>query len=103
MSESAEWLAAHQGEFLRRVGHVWECGDDDCGCEQAVVIAYYRNKVVPRARVPVGEWAGEFRTDHEPGADEDLVAHRHALRESDPDLEASIEWQGGIDYGIESA
>lgn len=93
-----EWMLAHKGELIRRVGMVWECYDD-CGCTEAQIIAYYRNKVVWNARVPVVEWSGTWRTDGEPGADAELAEKRRELRAEDPDLEASIEWQRGVDYG----
>jgi hypothetical protein len=97
VSDNAEWMATHKGEYLKSWGYVWTC-DDDCGCEQAQIVDYYRNKVVYNARVPITAWAGEFHTDHEPGADAELAAYRRRLREVDPDREAAIEWQRGVDY-----
>lgn len=99
MTDRDEWLEKHKGAYIQTVGMVWECGDDECGCTEAQIVAYYENKVV-RARVPITEWAGEFHTEHEGGADEELAAYRRALREGDPQREASIIWQEGIDYGL---
>lgn len=96
---SDDWMTDHKGEFLYRWGRVWECGDDECGCTEAQIVAYYQNKVVHNGRVPVVEWSGEFRSDHEAGADEELAAHRRHLREADPQYEAATQWQRGIDYG----
>lgn len=98
MTDAQTWMLEHKGALVRRVGMIWECGDDTCGCEQARVIAYYQNKVVPRARVPVCEWEGNFFTDHESGADDELAAHRRELAKTDPAREAAIEWQRGVDY-----
>lgn len=102
MSESPEWLREHQGAHLYTYGYVWECGDDECGCTQAMVVDYFQNKVLPRARVPINAWSGEFHTEHEPGADADLAEYRRTLKEADPEREAAIEWQGGVDYEARS-
>jgi len=103
MSESQEWMAEHKGRYLKTVGYIWECGDDDCRCEQAVIVDYFENKVDHRFRVPVNAWRGTFTTWEgrvEGGIDPDaeLVARRRHLRETDPEREAAIEWQRGIDY-----
>lgn len=91
-------MRIHKGEPIKTVGMVWECYDE-CGCTEAQVITYHRNKVVPSARVPVVEWSGISHTDHEPGAAAELAAYRRRLREEDPEREAAIEWQSGVDYG----
>lgn len=99
MTESDEWLREHKGALVRTVGMIWECYDD-CRCTQAVVTSYYRNLKAWNARVPVNDWAGEFHADGEPGADRELAIYRRALKETDPDLEAAIEWQRGVDYDL---
>lgn len=96
-----QWMAEHKGPHLKTVGYVWECEDDECGCSQAVVVSYYRNKVVPNARVPINDWAGDFYTDHESGADLDLAEYRRHLKATEPEREAEIEWQQGVDYDRE--
>lgn len=98
MSETQEWMDKHKGPLVRTVGMVWECYDDECGCTQAQIISYYRNKVVWNAVVPVVDWEGEFHTDHESGADEELAVHRRQLKLQAPEREASIQWQNGVDY-----
>lgn len=100
--ESAEWMAAHKGRYQKTVGYIWQCGDE-CGCEQAVVVDYFENKTDPRFRVPVGVWEGSFvvgdsREPDDPSPDAELAEYRRHLRESDPEREAAIEWQDGVDY-----
>ncbi len=101
MSEHDEWMAKHKGEYLRTVGEVWDCRDEECGCTQAQVTDVFRNKVTGTSLVFVGIWAGEFHTDHEPGAGAELAAYRRELRKSDPEREATIRWQEGVDYGLD--
>lgn len=100
MTDSAEndaWLREHKGDYIKSWGYVWTC-EDECGCSQAQVVDFYQNKVVHSARVPITAWEGEFHTECEPGADAELAEYRRALRESDPEREAAIEWQRGVDY-----
>lgn len=99
---SAEgWMRTHKGDHVRTVGMVWVCEDDDCRCSQAQVVSYYRNLVAPHARVPVLDWEGEFHTDGELGADAELAAYRRELKAEDPEREAAITWQQGVDYDAE--
>ena len=92
----SEWMAEHKGPLIRTVGEVWYCGDDWCGCTQAQITEIYRNLKpppgAPQAVVRVTVWEGEFRTDHEPGAEADLRARRDELRLADPDAAARIKW-----------
>ena len=102
MTDHEEWLATHKGEYLYTVGMIWECGDDDCRCEQAQVIDYYANKRV-RGVVPIVVWEGTFttadsRADGDLSPDAQLAAYRLSLRLSDPEREAAIRWQEGIQY-----
>lgn len=102
MSDSAEWLAEHQGRHLYTHGYIWECGDD-CRCEQAQVVDYFENKTDPRWRVPVMVWEGTFVVgeNYDPGdprPDAELAEYRRSLRETDPEREAAIKWQDGVDY-----
>lgn len=102
MSESAEWLAKHKGRHVRTVGYIWECGDDDCRCEQALVVDRWENRAV-RGYVTTGVWEGTFTTadgrhDGDPSPERELAAYRRALRASNPEREAAIEWQSGVDY-----
>jgi hypothetical protein len=104
MSESAEWLAKHKGRHLRTVGYIWQCGDDYCECEQAQVVDYFENKADHRWRVPITVWEGTFTTregryDGGPSPAAELAEYRRALRITNPEREASIEWQQGVNYG----
>jgi hypothetical protein len=104
MSESAEWLAEHQGRHVKTVGYIWQCGDDECDCEQAVVMDYFENKTDRRFRVPRLVWEGTFTTGDArlegdaPNPEYELAEYRRALRLTDPEREAAIEWQQGVDY-----
>jgi hypothetical protein len=86
------WLAEHKGAYVKTVAYVWWCGDDCCDCTQAVIVERYKNAKDPRFFVSVGVWEGEFHTDGEPGAAEELAAKRAALECADPDLAARIQW-----------
>ena len=86
MNDSEEWLREHKGDHIKTVGYVWECYDE-CGCTQARVVDYFRNKTVYSARVPVGVWEGGFYAEY-----------RRHLRAENPAREATIEWQRGVDY-----
>jgi hypothetical protein len=103
MSESAEWLAEHQGRYVKTVGFIWECYDD-CRCEQAQVQDIFENKTDRRFIVRRPVWSGTFTTEEgrlggdNPSPDAELAAYRRALRESDREREAAIEWQEGVDY-----
>lgn len=88
-----EWLEKHKGPLLRVVGEVWRCGDDYCDCTQAQLVEIYRNKVVQPAVVRVVVWEGEFFTDGETGAYEQLQAKREEMKITDPSAEARIQWQ----------
>ena len=95
-----EWLRVHKGAYLYSWGEVWTCGDD-CNCTQAQVTDFYQNRVVRNARVPITVWEGEFHTEYEQGADAELAQYRRELRASDPEREAAIRWQEGVDYGAD--
>lgn len=88
------WLAEHKGPLRDVIGKVWYCGDDYCDCTQAEIVERYENKTAPGWIVPVCIWQGEFHTDGEPGANEELAAKREELRKTDPDLAARIKWLG---------
>jgi hypothetical protein len=90
-SDEQRWMDGHKGAFIKAVGYVWWCGDDECNCTQAVIVDYFENKVVPGC-VPVRRWEGNFHTDGEPGAETELAAERDRLRAADPAAEAAIEW-----------
>lgn len=92
-----EWMSKHKGALIQTVGMVWEC-DDECDCTEAQIVSYYQNKVVRNARVPVVDWSGEWHTEGEPGADAELAAYRRELKAEDPEREAAIVWQKGVDY-----
>jgi hypothetical protein len=95
----SDWTREHKGEFLYTEGYVWECGDDDCACSHASLVAVFANSEVQSfVRIPL--WQGRFFTDHEAGADAELAAMRQALRETAPDIEAATRWQTGVDYGL---
>lgn len=58
--------------------YVWDCGDEMCGCSQARITAIHRNKtfVTPnsthRGYVYIDLWSGEWHSEGEPGAADDL-------------------------------
>jgi hypothetical protein len=85
-------MREHKGPLKNIVGYVWECGDDYCSCSKATIVEQYVNLADRRWIVPVCIWEGEFHTDGEPGANDELIAKRAELRESDPDLAVRIEW-----------
>lgn len=91
------WLAEHKGEYVDTIGLVWECGDDYCNCTQAQIVDRFKNRKVP-AVVSLLAWEGTFFTDREQGADAELAAKRRELARVDPDREAAITWQEGVDY-----
>jgi hypothetical protein len=103
MSESAEWLAEHQGRYVKTIGFIWECGDD-CRCEEAQVQDIFENKTDRRFIVRRHVWSGTFTTEDAriggdaPSPEAELAEYRRALRLVDPEREAAIEWQQGIDY-----
>jgi hypothetical protein len=86
----AAWLEEHRGEFVKTIGFVWGCGDDYCRCEEAQVQKIYRDKTDGRFIIRETIWSGEFHTDGEPGAWDELQAYRESLS---PDRQAEIEWQ----------
>lgn len=87
-----DWFEEHRGPLVRTVGRVWDCGDDECGCTRPEILNVYRNRVVPNFYVSELVWEGTFRTDHEPGADEELAAKRAELAVLDPSLHGRVEW-----------
>jgi len=98
----SEWMLEHKGEYLKTVGAIWYCEDDVCGCYNAEVYDVFQNKVLPNARVHKGVWEGEFTTDHDSRATEDsIVRYRQELKKTDPEFEARIEWQNGVDWDRE--
>lgn len=95
----SEWMKEHKGEYLRTIAQVWYCEDEVCGCYSAEVYDVFVNLVMPRGVVFKNVWEGEFYTDHEERkADNDLIRYRQQLKKSDPELEARIIWQGGVEY-----
>jgi hypothetical protein len=86
------WIDDHKGDLIKTVGQVWACGDDECGCTEAQVVNIYLNRVTRDSLVRELVWSGDFHTDWESGAEEELDAYRAALRELDPELERRIEW-----------
>lgn len=87
-----DWHAAHQGALRDIIAHVWWCGDDYCDCTQAQITARFHNVVVPHALVLRTLWEGEFHTDSEPGAEDELTAKRVELEATEPDLARRIAW-----------
>ena len=94
-----DWHREHQGPFIKAIGYVWDCGDDYCNCSRAVIVEQYQNTTDTgwkygkgRWLVPVGVWEGEFHTDGEGGANDELIAKRAELRETEPEYAALIEW-----------
>jgi hypothetical protein len=96
------WFEDHKGPYLRTEGYVWNCEDDDCGCSQAFMRNVYHNKATMTSVVFENVWEGSFHTDWESGAAQELGEYRRALRKSDPDREAAIIWQAGIDYELDT-
>jgi hypothetical protein len=93
MTEMTEaWLAEHKGDYIDTIGYVWWCGDGYCNCTQAVVVERYKNVKAPGWLICCGIWEGEFHTDGESGADEELAAKRAELERTDPELAAGIKW-----------
>ena len=92
MSESS-WLEAHKGSLIDIIGEVWWCGDPSCDCTQAVIVERYQNLKAPGFVVRLCTWEGEFHTDGEPGAEDELTTKRQELHASDPELEGRIRWR----------
>lgn len=95
----SDWMKEHKGEYLRTTAEVWYCDDEVCGCYKAEVDDVFRNKVTGNTYVFKQVWEGDFYTDHQSRkAENDLIRYRQKLKESDPELEASIIWQEGVEY-----
>lgn len=99
----SDWMKEHIGEYVRTLGHVWRCGDDDCNCWQAQVSDIYTNRVLKAAFCFKGVWEGGYyssdsRLDPARLAENDLIAYRQRLKKEDPEFEAQITWQDGVDY-----
>lgn len=95
------WMLEHKGQYIKTVGVIWGC-DDECACYNAEVYDVFSNKMVRGARVDKQIWEGEFTIDNQPRATEDsLILYRRGLKVSDPELEARIEWQEGVEWDRE--
>ncbi len=97
MSTQERWLVEHKGPYVDSIGMVWECGDDYCNCTEAQIVDRYRN-LKTNGLVLTGVWNGTFYTDGEQGAEAELAEERRRLRVQDPEREAAIRWQDGVDY-----
>ena len=87
-----DWHKAHQGELLAIEAFVWECRDD-CRCTEAQIVAWFRNVVDRRCRVPRQLWCGEFHADGEyDAADDELARKRREVEAAEPELAARIAW-----------
>lgn len=96
-------MGEHKGAYLRTEAEIWYCGDDECGCYQAQIYNLYQNKVTRSSVIFELVWEGTFRTEHDyaPCAKE-LVTYRQELKRTNPELEAQIHWDEGVDYDEES-
>jgi hypothetical protein len=92
VTEKDEWHVAHQGPLIDIVGQVWWCGDDWCDCSQAQIVARFSNIIDPRFLVLRTLWQGEFHTDGETGAGEELSAKRSELQDAEPAIAARVRW-----------
>jgi hypothetical protein len=77
----------------RFVAIAWWCGDEVCDCTQAQIDKVTPNVTagypwIARERV----WEGEFFSDGEPGAREELRACRAFYERWLPEVAARIEW-----------
>jgi hypothetical protein len=96
---SDEWMRTHKGDYVKTVALVWYCDDEICGCYQARITKYFRNKVTKNTWVFETFWEGGFYTEHQyRRAEDDLVRYRQWLKTNHPDLEEAIEWESNIDY-----
>jgi hypothetical protein len=86
------WLAEHKGPLKDTIAQVWWCGDMWCDCTQAQIVERYHNLKAPGWIVSIGVWEGEFHTDGEGGAADELAAKRAELLRIDPELAARIRW-----------
>lgn len=93
-TEKDQWHVDHQGPIVDIIGHVWWCGDDDCDCTEARITARFRNLADARWIVPRTLWQGEFHTDGESGASDELIAKRAHLEATEPEIAARITWHG---------
>lgn len=99
----SEWMKAHIGEYVRTTAQIWHCGDGDCNCWQAQVSDTYTNRVTKTTFCFKGVWEGGFysgdsQTNPSRLAENDLIAYRQRIKVSDPELEAQIVWQDGVEY-----
>ena len=81
-----------KGPFIAIVGYVWDCGDDVCNCTQATIEALWKNADAPGWLVREYVWQGEFHTDGESGASEELMEVRSAMALFWPEAEAKVAW-----------
>lgn len=86
-----EWMRAHKGALRALVGRVWYCGDDYCDCSEPVIEAVFDNSRVTGV-VRVALWVGDFRTDGDEGAMDDLLAVKTEIERADPPFARRIEW-----------
>lgn len=86
-----EWHIDHQGKLKDVVGTVWEC-HDDCRCQQPQIVARFYNAKDDRWIVPRLLWEGDYYTDGDTGADEELSAKRAELGVSEPGMAGLILW-----------
>ena len=97
--DSGQAVNPRRGPFKRLVAYVWRCGDDWCGCSQACIDAQYANASDQRFIWSERLWEGEFYTDHEPGAQDELDAIETAMRDAWPEVAAQLfgSYPGGPD------
>ncbi len=82
----------NRGYLIGLTAYVWYCGDDECGCSQPHIDALYRNPSDRRWIVRETLWEGSFRTDHEPGGEDELLILQAAMATFWPTAERSIAW-----------
>lgn len=93
------WFEKHKGEYVRTVAQVWWCDDPVCDCYQAQVSSTYKNRITGNTFVFDGIWEGHFYSEEgSRHAENDLIKYRQDLKKSDPELEARITWQEGVEY-----
>lgn len=93
-TDKDEWHSKHQGPLIDIRANVWWCGDYWCDCTQAQITAQFRNAtdytghwIVPRTL-----WEGEFHSEGERGAKDELAAKRAEVERDEPEMAARIIW-----------
>lgn len=99
----SDWMKEHKGAYIKTTSEVWYCEDEVCNCWQSRVADVYKNRVTGNTFCFKGVWEGGFYSgdsERSPSrmAENDLIRYRQQLKKDDPELEAQITWQNGVEY-----